>query len=404
MAKVNILYVETGLGFGGAVTCLAALLKGLNKERYHPIVISSHNDISTRRLIEKTGVQFLYVKKYQREKTVNMFLCKVLKYGKVIKGIVLIAVRISEKIREVPFCVRLMKIIKKHNINMMHLNTGVNVNLDSIVVSKLMGIPCICHVRGDIYSCFEAKLIAKFVTHFIAISRFVKKSIVDLVGTPQNIAISYDGVDLDECERMRGEFEIKKTNQYSFGKHNVGLFSCLLQWKGHKVFIKAIEILVKKGDARDCNFFIVGDSPDGKSKLKEELTVLTNRLGLSDYIFFTGHQDNVYQFMDRMDIIVHTSIEPEPFGRVIIEAMALGKIVIATNIGGPLEIIQNGVDGILIPPCKPKVLAEAISSLLHDKPKWQNISKCAQETARKRFNLDNYIKEVEHVYEQTLVK
>lgn len=64
MKKVNILYVESGLGFGGAVTCLVALLKGLNKEKYNPIVISSHNDEATRVLIQSAGTPFFYVKGY----------------------------------------------------------------------------------------------------------------------------------------------------------------------------------------------------------------------------------------------------------------------------------------------------------------------------------------------------
>ena len=68
---------------------------------------------------------------------------------------------------------------------------------------------------------------------------------------------------------------------------------------------------------------------------------------------FTGHITNVNDYINQSTIIVHTSIEPEPFGMVIIEAMALEKPVIATSIGGPLEIISNEVDGFLVPPENP---------------------------------------------------
>ena len=190
-------------------------------------------------------------------------------------------------------------------------------------------------------------------------------------------------------DRERSESNVNIINKYSYGKYNIGLFDCLVDWKGHKVFIKAIDILIRKEGMKECKFFIVGDTPNKNNHLKKELISLVDKLSLSDYVIFAGYQSNVYPLMKKMDIVVHTSIRPEPFGRVIIEAMALDKPVIATDMGGPKEIIQNGINEILILPNDPFKLAEVIVELLKNKEKMSYISENAVKTVEKNSRWRN---------------
>ena len=86
---------------------------------------------------------------------------------------------------------------------------------------------------------------------------------------------------------------------------------------------------------------------------------------LAGRVHFTGHQDDVYAWMDALDIVVHASFG-EPFGLVLVEAMALGKPLVATAAGGPTEIIEHGVSGLLVPPGDSVSLADAIGRILNE--------------------------------------
>ena len=122
------------------------------------------------------------------------------------------------------------------------------------------------------------------------------------------------------------------------------------------------------------------------------------KYNLEKYVLFTGFRKDIYNIINSLDIIVHTSILPEPFGRVLLEGMILRKPVIATNQGGPLEIIEDGVSGLLVPPENPKLLSDKISFLVENK----HISKTMGENARRRieekFSIERNVKEIEDVY------
>lgn len=322
--------------------------------------------------------------------------------GPFMKKIIVGQIMLLEKIVRIPFFIGVVKLIRSNRIDILYCNSGFNANAECILIAGLFNIPCIVHVRGPVYNSFQTRFLSRYVTYFISVSKFVEKSL-EVLGVPQkNKKVVFDGVDIHGCYCRKDEFATDTLNAYRFGKYNIGLFGCLLPWKGHKVFIEAVNILVKEKNLKDCKFFIVGDTPNEKSDLKEKLMKLVNTLDLSNYVVFTGYQENVYQFMNKMDIAVHTSIEPEPFGAVIIEAMVLGKPVIATKMGGPLEMINDQVDGILIPPGNPRILAETIFSLLNDENKRRQMSIRAKETARRKFDINNHVKNIENIYEEVL--
>ena len=129
--------------------------------------------------------------------------------------------------------------------------------------------------------------------------------------------------------------------------------------EGQQVLVEAASTIIKSFPKVKFLFVGTGDN-------EEELKIDVGKRGLEKYCEFTGHITNVKDYIEKSKIIVHTSIEPEPFGMVIIEAMALGKPVIATSIGGPLEIIDSEKDGFLIPPQNPSILAEQIIKLIKE--------------------------------------
>lgn len=145
----------------------------------------------------------------------------------------------------------------------------------------------------------------------------------------------------------------------------VGMVARLQRWKGVHVLVEAMAAVhAARPEARAV---IVGGPHETEPAYPPELEARVKALGLEDVVRFAGFQANVPEWMQAMDVVVHAS-DREPFGLVVIEAMALGKPVIAGAAGGPAEIVTDGVDGLLVPYGDAPALARSILKLLDDAP------------------------------------
>jgi len=170
----------------------------------------------------------------------------------------------------------------------------------------------------------------------------------------------------------------------------IGIVGRLQSWKGMHVFVEAMAEIFENIPL--CQAAIVGGPHDLEPDYATWLATEIQRRGLQDRIRMVGKQRNVPEWMQAMDVIVHAS-DREPFGIVVVEAMALGKPVIATKPGGPEEIIEDKKSGLLIPFNDPHALAEAILFYLRHPA----IAREMGETARKRselFSPDRYLEKV----------
>jgi glycosyltransferase involved in cell wall biosynthesis len=163
------------------------------------------------------------------------------------------------------------------------------------------------------------------------------------------------------------------------GGVTVGLFGRLAPWKGQHVLLAAIRELT------GVRALIVGDALFGEKNYRDELVALASSPELAGRVRFLGHRDDVPQLMKAVDIVVHTSVEPEPFGRVIVEGMLAERPVIATVGGGVREIIADGVNGLLVPPNDPAALAAAIRALAADPEEARRLAAKGRERARQSF-------------------
>lgn len=163
-------------------------------------------------------------------------------------------------------------------------------------------------------------------------------------------------------------------------KHVVGIVGRLEPWKGQEVFLRAAAHVVRRHP--DVRFAVVGGAILGwEGDYPDKLQRLAEALGIADLVHFAGHQDDVYPWFDAMDILVHASFG-EPFGLVLVEAMALGKPLVATAQGGPLEIVEDGVSGLLVPPGDEGALAGAVERILDDALLAESLSRAASQRAR----------------------
>ncbi|TEU09286.1 MAG: glycosyltransferase, partial [Anaerolineales bacterium] len=134
----------------------------------------------------------------------------------------------------------------------------------------------------------------------------------------------------------------------------------------------------------------------------EELEALAKSLGLSRYVQFAGFCQDIPRVMAALDVVVHCSVEPEPFGRVLIEGMAAGRPGVAVAAGGVPEVLTDGVTGVLVPPGDPEAMAGALVGLLNAPGQAARLAMAGRTDAIRRFNLREHARQVEQVYEQVL--
>lgn len=156
----------------------------------------------------------------------------------------------------------------------------------------------------------------------------------------------------------------------------VGLVARIQRGKGIDVFIDAATFVVQ--NAPTARFVVIGGTHFSEARYPDELAREVQRCGLRDRVFFVGHQDKIVDWMQALDILVLPSVEPEAFGMVLLEAMALEKVVIASRADGPLEIIEDGVNGILFPPGDASALATTILMVLQGEGSWHSMRKAAR--------------------------
>jgi len=173
----------------------------------------------------------------------------------------------------------------------------------------------------------------------------------------------------------------------------------LQHWKGVHVFIDAVAQVA--GRRPEAHFLVVGGTLFGLEKRYDhELRARVASLGLDGTVTFAGHRSDVDRFFAAADVVVHASIEPEPFGMVLVEAMAWGKPVIASDSGGPREIVRHGETGLLVPPNDPALLAHALIRLIEDSELRNRMGKAGAARFKEAFLASRMTRELEEAYEE----
>ena len=153
------------------------------------------------------------------------------------------------------------------------------------------------------------------------------------------------------------------------GVLRVGLVGSYAKWKGHQVFLEAVRILNPLFPSSKVQYFVVGGplyATGGSQWTRAELDNMAKSLSVSDRVVFLPHQTNVDSVYRGLDLVVHASTKPEPFGRTIVEGMAYGKVVVAALEGGVGEIIDDGKDALAFRPGDPEDMAQKIAMALRD--------------------------------------
>lgn len=391
----RILFVEMAHGFGGSIVSLYQLVQGLERAIYEPVILFYRPNAYVPRF-EELGLRVIVLNPYAGPLRVSG-------ESRLSKDATLhqrLASGLAIARQVVPGTIRLLNVIRDESIDLVHLNDVLISNREGIIAARLAGIPCVSHVRAFEQLTRLDRYLTRYVDAFIYISRAIAAA-HEAQGVPaERGRVIYNALDLHEFLQGGDRGAARAKLGLAPSDHVVGLIGRLVAWKGHRIFLQAMACLAKTHPHLRC--LIVGDVEPTEPYYRQELEHLTMQLGLSDRVIFTGYCTNIPALLPALDVLVHCSLKPEPFGRVIIEGMAAGVPVVGAADGAVPEIIEDGRSGLLVAPGDAEGLANAVGRLLDDAHLADAIRQAARRRVSELFTVEAHVRQVEEVYRVVL--
>ena len=277
------------------------------------------------------------------------------------------------------------------------------------LAAKISRIPIIIHtIHGFAFHEYERpprrvlfilleRLAARLCDKLITISEPLKEWGLRLeIGRPEKYVTIYSGIEVEKF-KVNVNIDGKKKELGIKPKEKViGVVAKLWEGKGHETILEAAPQVIK--EIPNVKFLFVGEG-----YLRETLETYVQELGLSDKVIFTGFRSDIPEITATFDIALLVSLF-EGMGRVLLEAMVLGKPVVATKVGGIVDVVKDGKTGILIPPRDADALAKAIITLLKDEELAQRMGETGKRRIDERFSAETMVKKITEVYEKLIEK
>jgi glycosyltransferase involved in cell wall biosynthesis len=300
-------------------------------------------------------------------------------------------------LRTAPFVARLAS---RTGAQLIHSNSTTDHLVGGLAAGRT-GKPAIWHVRDLVSLGRIAPALAQRATCVVAISRCVAQHLRRDGMPADKVRLIYNGLDPDEWH-PRQRSQLRASLGLPEGAFLFGCVGQLTPWKNHAAFIEAAARLSQDENCAQAHFVILGgnlwsEHDDYVQRLRD----LIARHNLQERVGFIPHQVNNVDALSAPDAIVLASRQ-EPFGRVLIEGMALRKVVIAYASHGPLEIITHEQDGLLVPPDEADGLANAMRRALHDQELRTHLRTNARETVRHKFHIADSARRVLGLYHEAL--
>ncbi len=294
---------------------------------------------------------------------------------------------------------QLRQTIGEINPDIIHSN-GFKTHL--LAASLGNSIPLVWHLHDFIGSRLAIGKLLSLFTKKVTVAIAISHAIADdwhKVFPNLPIEVIYNAIDLNKYQPQ----QIEPPSPYL----NIGLVATYAIWKGHDIFIQAIgQIATQHPELKSTvKFYIIGGAiyeTDKSQYSRSVLQQLARDLDVEDWLVFIDFQRDIVSCYNMLDIVVHASTKPEPFGRTIVEAMACEKAVIVANAGGAAELFTHKKDAIGFPPGDPVALADAIRELIDDRSQRMAMGKAGRMTVLERFNLDRLGAELLFIYSQEI--
>ncbi len=380
---INVLFVESSTGFGGSGKYLWELLRLLDRTKFCPFVIYSGDGLNIKK------IKNLGVVNYQVNLTFPTCTKSFLSYARQLLWFVFIAF---------PKALKMAGIIIRHGIQIVYLNNEILSHIPSIIAAKLCGKRVVCHNHGLRKLTRMELFFVPWIDWFVCVSNATYQAIKkDVNGSP--VSVVHNGLDISEYDLSAVHFMPELRNLKN-SHYLVGIFGRIVEWKGHRVFVRAAAKIAAQ--IKKVKFVVMGDDLSEKKFFLAEIKSEIKRLGLEEIFLFTGWQANVLTTICGLDVVIHPSVEPEPFGLTIIEAMALERAVVASDLGAIPEIIEDQFDGLLFEAGDADELAEKVLFLLADDPLRIDLGKNAREKVSQKFSIQKTVDQIQSILERVV--
>jgi glycosyltransferase involved in cell wall biosynthesis len=376
MKRVSVLHIHRSSQIGGSELQMVNLVSNLNRERFLPIVACPINgpltikmrqagvqvyDVPVRSVLDLKSLQLLiHIIHHEQVRIVHCHL-----------GPSDILGTLAAMIGRAP-----VRLYTKHSIRPTYLTYPSN--LERLLAYHL-----------------GHYLLTKRVSSVIAVSGAVREALIECEGVPSRKVITvFNGIDSSEYCQFIDRMDARRALGLPIEAQILLCVARLSPEKGQCYLLKAIEHV--HGNFPDIHLLLAGDGPS-----QQELIQQSESLGIKDTVHFLGMRNDIPLLLAASDVLVLPSLY-EGFGLAIIEAMFAARPVICTDAGGPREIVQHGITGLLVPPANVNALAKAIKQILND-PAQAAIMGCVGRTnAAVKFTIQRMVAETEAIYDQLL--
>ncbi len=376
----RVAYLDHTAALGGAEISLASLLAGLDRRRWEPFLLLGSDGA----LAGRAGALGV-------ESEIIRFPAGTMAPG---APAALRLLAPSSWVAGLPLVVRLSRRLRSTGAVLLHTNS-LRACVTGGLAARLAGVPCVWHLHSvvapPVIPASTARLLRSMArwlpAHVICNSETTAASIG--LG-PDRATVITSGVDPRPFVGLNGHYHQPP---------RVGMVARLSPLKGQDVFIEASRLVAE--DHPEAEFVLAGASMFGEEDYVRQLHAQADSAAPAQ-IQFGGFVENVPGLMGSLDMVVHASVRPDGFGLSLVEAMLAGRPVVATALAGALEIVEDGVTGLLVPPGDAQAMATAISYLLENPDEAGEMAGRARQTALDRFQLDRMASMVSDVYDRVL--
>jgi glycosyltransferase involved in cell wall biosynthesis len=401
----TVVYVERNVDgtIGGSYRSLLYLVQLLPKDRWRPIVVF-YRDHHLVEAYRKAGCEVLLFD-YPQATNLVAKAGALGRFGPTRAAILVAQKGINFARGSLALIARYVSLFRRERAAVLHLNNGVMSGTELLVAARMLGVRTIVHQRGIQPLPSSFKSIRRLIDHVISVSDAARDHLVQHGLDPAACTTVHNGIDPEGFRGTvtRDAAEVRASLGIPADALIVGNAGMVKAWKGQHVLVEAMGQLRESHPNAYC--VIVGGTSDnyqGDTVYLKRITDTIEQYRLHDRVQILGYQAVVADYLQIFDVMVHTSIEPEPFSRSVLEGMTMGRAMVASRTGGTPEAIEHGVTGILVEPNAPGELATQLAALLGDPQRRAALGDRARQRIDERFSIRTNVEATQRIYARVL--
>ncbi|HOC91236.1 MAG TPA: glycosyltransferase [bacterium] len=383
---VRTLFVTHAAEFGGAELSLLEILERLDRDRIEP-VLASFSDGPLVEAVKESGIDVRVINgadSFVKAKRAEM--AEVLSNGSAI----------FKAMAAIPAALELAKFVKERRVDVVYTNSS-KAHVLGGVAGRMASARVVWHFR-DIFP--QAILKKFFATSANMLAETVicnSRATSAQFESHKDCRVVYNGLPVEKVKAIRGMVDVRNELGLNEDARIIGMAGRLQRWKGVHVFLDAAGIIAK--GSPKARFIVAGSPIYGDESYLSEMMAAARDLGIGEKVVFTGFRQDIYDIVNAMDVYVHPSETPEPFGRGIVEAMMLGKAVVVSDAGGAAEIVLDGNTGFLVTAGDARMLAKRAIELNDNPEKSRSMGEAGKKRAHELFNAIRTVEAVSRAIE-----